>query len=285
MAFLLRFDRPTPLQYFVSLVAEDAGLPLLEAAIALAQDDDPTLDIQAVLAQVDEMADRLRRRLPDDAVALQRLRQLNAYFFHEMGFAGNVNNYHDRANSLLPVVLRTRRGIPISLAVLYLELASQVGLKASGVSFPEHFLVKVSLPRAEVVIDPFTGQSLSRDELDERLQAYRRRQGKDGEAAPLGLYLQAASPREILARMLRNLKVLHRAAGDWPRLAQVQQRLVLLLPSDWDERRDRALVLAELGLHAQAAEELALYLDHRPHARDAAALRRQLAAWRPGGMM
>lgn len=280
MAGHLHFEAPSALDYFAALVAEDAGLPVLEAAVAIAQDDDPGLDVQAVLAQVDELGARLRRRIPADAAPLQRLRLLNRFFFQELGFAGNVNNYYDRRNSLLPAVLDSRRGIPITLAVLYIELAAAAGLKAQGISFPGHFLVKVTMPRGEVVIDPFSGQSLSREELEERLLPFRQQQGALGDdEVPLGLFLQPATGRELVARMLRNLKEIHRSHCDWLRLERVQARLVVLLPTAWDERRDHALVLAELGAHSRAAEALSIYLQHQGDAADAQALRRHLAAW------
>ena len=284
MSGLPRFDTPTPLDYFASLVADDEGLSVFEAAVSLAQDEYPDLDPLSVLSQVDLLADRLRRRLPGDAAPLQRLRQLNRYFFQELGFAGNVNDYYDRRNSYLNDVLTTRRGIPITLAVLYIELATQVGLTARGVAFPGHFLVKLRMPRGEVVIDPFDGRSLSREELDERLLPYRRRHGLDGDdEVPLGLFLQAASPREVVARMLRNLKEIHRTEEDWVRLLAVQQRLVVLLPRAWEERRDRALVLAELGRPAEATDDLAEYLARCPRAEDAAPLRQRLAELRAAG--
>lgn len=272
----MRFD-VTPLAYFSSLVADDEGFALFEAAVSIAQDEYPQLDPLAVLAEVDTLAERLRRRLPADAPPLQRLRLLNRYFFHELGFAGNLNDYYDARNSYVNDVLARRRGIPITLAVLYVELATQVGLVARGVSFPGHFLVKLRLPRGEVIIDPFSGRSLSREELDERLAPYRRQHGLVGDdEVPLGLFLQAAPPREVVARMLRNLKEIHRTAEDWPRLLAVQQRLVVLLPQAWEERRDRALVLAELGRHADAADDLEVYLRQRARADDAAALRERL---------
>ena len=137
----LHFEAPTALQYFATLVADDASLSALEAAISVAQDEYPGLDAQHTLAQIDELADRLRKRMALDAAPLQRLRLLNRYFFHELGFAGNVNDYYDARNSYLPDVLRTRRGIPITLALLYVEMASQLGLEAAGISFPGHFLV------------------------------------------------------------------------------------------------------------------------------------------------
>lgn len=276
----MQFRAPTALGYFAALVADDATLPVLEAAAAVAQDDDPGLDVQGVLAQVDALADKLRRRVPADAAPLQRLRLLHQYFFHELGFAGNVNDYYDRRNSLLPSVLETRRGIPITLALVYIELATQLGLQARGISFPGHFLVKLHMPKGEVVIDPLTGRSLAREDLEERLLPYRRRQGAGEDEVPLGLYLQPAPAREVIARLLRNLKEIHRSARDWPRLAAVLQRLVILLPDDWNERRDHALALFQLGRLERAADELRNYLEHRPDADDAAALRRELASWR-----
>jgi len=269
----MEFEVVTPLQYFASLVAEDAGLALTEAAIAVAQDDEPGLDPQGVLAEIDAMAERLKRRLAADAMPMQRLRLLNHYFFSELGFAGNVNNYYDPGNSYLHRVLQTRRGIPISLAVLYIELATQVGLTARGISFPGHFLVKLRMPQGEVVIDPFSGHSLSREELDERLAPYRRQQGLvGGFEVPLGLFLQAASSRDVLARLLRNLKEIHRSAGDWVRMLAVQQRLVILLPEAWEERRDRGLAYAELGQYLLALDDIEAYLRQRPEADDVRAL-------------
>ena len=275
----MNFEVPTALEYFTALVADDASLPVLEAAVAVAQDEAPGLDAQGVLAQIDALAERLRRRIPADAAPLQRLWLLNTYFFQELGFAGNVNDYYDRRNSYLPEVLKTRRGIPITLALLYIELATQVGLRAQGVSFPGHFLVKLQMPRGEVLIEPFSGQSLSREDLEERLAPWRGQSGLRDDEAPLGLFLQAAPAREVIARLLRNLKEIHRNAGDWPRLAAVLQRLVILLPQAWEERRDRALAMAELGRIDLAADDLALYLEECPEAEDAAPLRRQLAAW------
>jgi regulator of sirC expression with transglutaminase-like and TPR domain len=281
----LDFEAPSALDYFAALVADDASLSLIEAAVAIAQDDFPGLDMQAVLSEIDALADRLRRRIPADAVPVQRLRWLNRFFFQELGFAGNVNDYYDPDNSYLHRVIATRRGIPITLAVLYAELATQVGLTARGISFPGHFLVKVKMPKGEVVIDPFTGQSLSREELDELLLPYKRTRGLQGEFdAPLGLFLQAAPPRDVLARMLRNLKEIHRAAHDWRRLLAVQERLVVLLPQAWEERRDRGLVYAEMGASDAAVADLATYLEHAHQAQDRGAIAEQLAALRRGGV-
>ncbi|MBL0419906.1 tetratricopeptide repeat protein [Ramlibacter sp. AW1] len=277
----LNLTVPTPLEYFSSLVHSDDQFPLLEAAASIAQDEYPELDVQEVLDEVDLLLGRLKRRIPADAPALHRLRSLNQFFFRDLSFGGNVNDYCDPDNSHLNVVLRTRRGIQISLAVLWLELAQGLGLHARGVCFPGHFMVKVNLPKGQVVIDPFTGQSLSREELSERLEPYKRRSGLTGEfEVPLGLYLQSAMPRDIIARMLRNLKEIHRAQEDWLRLIAVQDRLVILMPEAWGEWRDRGLAHAEQGHAAQAVRDLETYLAHARDALDIDAITERVASLR-----
>lgn len=266
----LSLDAPSPLEYFRTLVQSDAQFPLLEAAVSLAQDEYPQLDVQQVLAEVDQLLDRLKRRIPADAPASHRLRMLNHYFFRELHFRGNVNDYYDPGNSYLNVVLHSRRGIPISLAVLWLELAQGLGLAARGVGFPGHFMVKVNLPHGQVVIDPFTGQSLSREALAELLEPYRRRHGLLNELeTPLGLYLQVTPARDIIARMLRNLKEIHASHEDWVRQVRVLDRLLVLLPQAWEEYRDRGLAMAALGRMHEAAQDFETYLAHAHQADDA----------------
>lgn len=275
------FEPPTPLAYFTALVQSDDHFPLLEAAASLAQDEYPDLDVQQVLGDVDQLLARLKRRLPADAAPLARLRALNQFFFHDLSFGGNVNDYYDPDNSYLSAVLRTRRGIPISLAVLWMELAQGLGLHARGVSFPGHFMLKVTLPKGQVVIDPFTGKSLSREELSERLDPYKRSSGLVGDFdVPLGLYLQPAMPREIVGRMLRNLKEIHRTQEDWVRLIAVQDRLVVLLPDAWAEYRDRGLAHAEQGHTELAVRDLETYLAHAEDALDVDAVAERVAALR-----
>lgn len=280
----MHYTAPTPLEYFASLVARDAGLNLLEAAVSLAQDEHPSLDVQTVLADVDRLARRLRERISAGMAPAERLRLLTRLFHGELGFAGNLNNYYAAENSYIHRVLETRRGIPITLAVLLLELGEQAGLRMAGVAFPGHFLVKCRVGLGEVVMDPLTGEALSAGRLEERLALYR--QGSDlphDLELPVDFFLQAAAPRQILARMLRNLREVHKAARDWRRLLAVQQRLVVLLPDDVVERRDRGLVLDRLGQSAAAAADLAVYLAARPEAADAPALRSRLAALQDDG--
>lgn len=273
----LGFDIPTPLAYFSLLVSSDEHFPLLEAAVALAQDEYPELDVQQVLGEVDQLLARLKRRLPADSTGLVKLRLLNQFFYHDLSFSGNINNYYDPDNSYPHAVLRTRRGIPISLAVLWLELAQGLGLNARGVAFPGHFMVKVNLPKGQVVIDPFTGQSLSREDLSERLMPFKQVSDfPEAEMAdadiPLGLYLQSAKPRDIITRMLHNLKEVHKTAEDWQRLIPVQDRLIALNPDAWSEYRDRGLAYAELGKATAAVRDFDVYLQNVTDAPDVKAI-------------
>jgi regulator of sirC expression with transglutaminase-like and TPR domain len=266
------------LDYFASLVQQDETIPLFEAALSIAQDADPQLDLSATQMEVDTMAARLQRRLPSDASHVQKLRLLNHFFYRELGFAGNVNNFYDPENSYLHCVLSSRRGIPISLALLYMELGHQVGLEIKGISFPGHFLMKLSVQSGEIVLDPVSGISLSREDLEERLEPYLAQNAERN--APLSAYLQEAEPREILVRMLRNLKSLYFERADWELALGVQQRLVILLPQDIAERRDRGMAFANLECPQAALRDIEDYLEQRPHAQDAPMLRQLLSTLR-----
>jgi regulator of sirC expression with transglutaminase-like and TPR domain len=188
-----------------------------------------------VLGEVDQLQARLHRRWREEPDPLRSLALLNQFFFQDLGFAGNVNDYYDPDNSFIHSVLRTRRGIPISLAVLWLELAGSVGLRAHGVNFPGHFLVKVvtsHAPGGQIVIDPFTGQTLDQDTLLEWLGPMRWAPSGVSQTqrlhAWLERHLEPARPRHIIVRMLRNLLEIYRAQGDAPRQQSVQRRLDVL---------------------------------------------------------
>lgn len=267
------------LDYFASLVRQDDSIPLFETALAIGQDVYPHLDFAAHQIEIDTIGFQLLKRIPADASHIQKLRMLNHLFFQELGFAGNVNNFYDADNSYVHRVMATRRGIPISLAVIYMELGQQIGLDMKGISFPGHFLMKLTVQSGEIVLDPINGSSLSREELEERIEPYLGRQGEFGEL-PLAAYLRAAHPREIVERMLRNLKAIFMDAQRWQRVLDVQQRLIILLPDDINERRDRGLAYANLADPQAALEDLEAYLSLRPDAVDAAALQEKMTALR-----
>jgi regulator of sirC expression with transglutaminase-like and TPR domain len=285
----------TSLEYFATLVSQlddSEDIPLTETALAIAQVVDPTLDLAQAQSDIDRLAATLKARLPADSGQVHKLRLLNRYFFHELGFAGNANDYYDPANSYLSKVLERRRGIPISLAVLLMEIGQQVGLPLRGVSFPGHFLVKLKVRAGDLYLDPMTGESLSREQLEERLseflEAMRARSGSDEttERAPeafelaLAQAIREASSREIIARMLRNLKGIYHGRNDYESLLEVQNRLVLLLPDAHEELRDRGLVYAQLECPRAAAEDLRAYLEREPGAPEAEEIRRTLGMLR-----
>ena len=269
----------TPLSYFQSLVGTEGEFPLLEAAASIAQDEEPQLDIQDVLATCDALLVRLKRRVKSEADSMRKLSVLNQFFYNDLGFSGNANNFYAPENSYVNEVLQSRRGIPISIAVIWLELAQALGLKAEGVSFPGHFLVKVTLPEGLVVLDPLTGESLGLDNLAERLAPFRSILGDSSDIdTPLGLFLQPAQPREILSRMLRHLKEIFSSQEDWTRLIGVLDRLIVLNPLSLDEKRDRGLAFIELGQVQEARDDLLQYLLARPDASDVPEIQKRLAS-------
>lgn len=274
----------TPLEYFTTLVSESAeqeALPLTEAAIAIAQDNYPRLDLGAVQFELDRLAATLRARLPSDASMVHRLRSLNHYFYKELGFQGNRNDYYDPDNTYLNRVLERRRGIPISLAILYMEIGEQIGLPLRGVSFPGHFLVKLTVRSGDIYLDPYTGQSLSREELEERLAQFLEARKLEVRAdIALIPAIQEAPARDILIRMLRNLKGIYHDRRDFDRLLAVQQRLVILRPEAAEERRDRGLIYAQLECSRAALDDLNYYLKQQPDAVEVEEIRRTIAILR-----
>lgn len=257
----LHFEAPSTLEHFACLVGHDVAFPLLEAAASLAVDAEPDLDVQDVLLQVDALAQRLRNTIPWGSSAMQRALMLNEFFYEKLGFATNANDFLDPANSYMHEVLRTRRGIPISLAMLWMELAFGVGLRVEGISFPGHFLVKVHVDEGIIIQDPLTGLGLSQNQLQERLEPFREGWGlAEDEMAPLHMFLIPASGPEMIERMLRNLKSVYVQDAQRPLLRGVLDRLIVLRPNDAESYRDRGLVQAQMGQRDAALQDLQTYV-------------------------
>ena len=259
---------------FAALLQRDP-VPLDEAALAIAEEEYPLLDPDEVLVRLDGLAERVRRRAPAgrSASALQALRGVLS---EEEGLRGNESDYSDPRNSFLNDVLERRLGIPISLCVIYMEVARRIGLTLQGVGFPGHFLAKYVAPSgAEVFIDAFNGgEMLSADECVARYRA--RTGGRDLDRR----HLAAVPTRQILARMLHNLKRTCLERKDDVRAYWVLDRILMLAPGQLEAMRDRGLVCARLGVAAAAERDLEVYLSRAPSAADAAEVRRALAALR-----
>ena len=244
-------------------------LDLARAALAVAREEYPDLDEARYLRLLDEIAATVLAGLPSGASLERRVGRLNSYLFHELGFSGNRADYSDPRNSFLNEVLDRRTGIPLTLSIVYIEVGRRCGLRVEGVGFPGHFLCKVELDGGELVVDPFhRGQLLGLDEIKRRLAAAVGEQVKFDPRV-----LRAAQPREILVRMLQNLRSVYQERNDMPRALSAVDRLLLLAPDNVRGVRERAQLFEQLGGPGAAAADLEKVLELEPRAPDAQALR------------
>ena len=249
-------------------------IDLGRAALAIALFDYPQLDIPAYLNRIDGLAIEVTRHCQGSPSGQKSLDALNTVLFERHGFRGNRKDYYDPKNSFLHEVLDRRIGIPITLSVLYIEVGQRVGLAIEGVGFPGHFLVKYSGHGVEIVIDPFQGgQIRSREDLSVMLgNTY-------GSAVTLQEgFLRAAGKREILRRILGNLRGIYAKANDLVRLLSVLDLSLILDPASSERFRERAGVYLRLECFSQAREDFETYLRLAPEAEDSAEIREQLVS-------
>jgi regulator of sirC expression with transglutaminase-like and TPR domain len=245
---------------------------LAEAALLIAQETQPDMDIAAYLHRLDALASAVRERLPGTPEASAIIAQLNQILFQEEKLSGNVTDYYDPRNSFLNEVLDRKTGIPITLSVIYLEVGRRLGLSLVGVGFPGHFLVKYTGPDGEVVLDPFHGGvQLSHEQLAQKL----REMYGDGNPflGQIPQLLTPASKREILVRMLRNLKGVYLQRNDFSRALQAIDWILLVDPTLAVEIRDRGAVHQRVGQLQAASRDFRRYLQLAPQAQDAEAIR------------
>lgn len=250
---------------------DDDALPLLGTALLIARDEYPQLQAESYDTLVQGYADALREQVGAQESAPARMAVINRFVFDELGFGGNFESYGDPRNSYLNDVFDRKLGIPISLALVQMEVARRLDVPLDGISFPGHFLVRLPVDDGILVMDPFNkGRSLSADELRERVRAH-----CDGHAPDdneLLHILAPASHRTILLRMLRNLKALYADRGDWERVARSSDRLLKISPGLGEEVRDRGLAYLKMGHIAGARDDLTRYLHAQPEADDADAV-------------
>jgi regulator of sirC expression with transglutaminase-like and TPR domain len=254
----------------------DERINLAEAAFLLAGGEYPGLDVAAYLARIEEIAAKLRVRLREDMPPAERILALNRYLFGELGFAGNAAEYYDPRNSYLNEVLDRRLGIPISLSVVYLEIGRRIGLPLQGVAFPGHFLVKCVVRDGAIVLDPYgKGASLSLDDLCTRLRVLRN--GIEPDAGQVRMMLAVASNKEIIARMLRNLKGIYLQRREFTKAVAAIDCVIALAPQAADEYRDRGRLHLEMECFRAALADLRSYLLLKPDAEDAIVVRQKAA--------
>ncbi|MBI1732327.1 MAG: tetratricopeptide repeat protein [Gammaproteobacteria bacterium] len=255
----------------------DGNINLAQAALLIAAPEYPDLNMDACLQQLDDMATVCRGRLTMPGAQPQALAALGEYLFRDLGFRGDLRTFNDPRNSFLNEVLQRRRGIPITLSLVYLEVGRRIGLTIHGVSFPGHFLVKAAVDGTERIIDPFSGGPiLDQAELERRLGHLT----TPPEGWNLRRLLAPATNREIIARMLRNLKNIYVNGEDFPRALRIQDMLLMVMPEAPQEVRDRALLHDRLDHFRAAVADYQTYLLLAPDADDSTRVQGRISALR-----
>lgn len=207
----------------------DDQVDLAVAALLIAEEEFPGLDVAGYMEQVDRLADHVRKRLPrrGEKQAAVVISHLRSELFDVEGFSGDEDDYYNPRNNYFNQVLDRKRGIPITLSILYIEVARRLGLELQGVGFPGHFLVKHVMEGTQIVMDPFFGgRTLDLEDLRDLLRNVADREDMDPS------YLEPVPKREILARTLRNLRANYLRLKDPPRELAALERLLLLEPNN-----------------------------------------------------
>ena len=253
----------------------DGDFDLALGALLIAATDDPNVDMDGSSANLDRMAEAARSRMPAHADALQELNAITDLLFGVIGFSGNRDDYYDPRNSYLNQVLERRRGIPITLSLLCMEVGRRAGVPVLGIGLPGHFLIR-HRREENFFVDAFNGGLLlNRDECG----ALMREAAGDG-ARLESTHLAPVTPREILARILRNLKAIYWDREDFGRCITAIGALMAVLPDRPEEQRDRGVVHLKAGNHQQSADDFAAYIAAAPNAADIETVRNALSRLR-----
>lgn len=256
--------------------ARDEDIPLLWAALQIARDEYPALDPVAYEAVATAHSQALRARIGNSTDSLDALRALHGLLFEEQGFSGNDQDYYDPRNSYLNEVIERRTGIPITLCTVFMEVARRAGLEVEGVGLPGHFVVRVHTPSRPLLVDPFHGGTLlSEKDCQDRLDRI-----FNGKVQLEPKMLRPCRRKEMLERILRNLKAIYLRDQDKDRALRVVDLLIRLQPGSADDLRDRGTLYAALDCYGLAARDLESYLALAPGAKDAEELRARAASLR-----
>jgi regulator of sirC expression with transglutaminase-like and TPR domain len=259
-------DHPPPCrQRFAGLVSRpETAIDLAEAALVIAQEEYPKLEVAHYLSCLDGMGAEVRARVGSVEDPHRLIAALGDYLFREQGFHGNSDDYYDPRNSFLNDVLDRRIGIPITLSAVYMEVGRRLGLRLHGVGMPGHFLVKYVGADEEILIDPFNGGALLSHADCQRIldRIYQ------GKVAFEPRFLAAVGTRQILSRMLNNLKATYFKKQDFAKALSVVERLLIIEPGSATEVRDRGLLLSQLRRYPEATADLERYLKLAPGAED-----------------
>lgn len=259
---------PTPRSRLAALLdGSGADLDLARAALLIAAEEYPQVMPDFYLRRLDELAERVKDRLANETAELIVLDELTRVLFQEEGFRGNVEAYYDPRNSFLNDVLDRRLGIPLTLSIIFLEIGWRLGLPLEGVNFPGHFLVRYGGVGMRLLVDPFQrGAIRFEDQAPELLDRV-----YGGAVSLKSDYLRPAGRRDILVRLLSNLKGIYMnvSTRDVPRALAAVERILLIQPTAIEEVRDRGMLLARAGRIDEALIDLERYLNEAPEAPDA----------------
>lgn len=273
-------------EVFAALVrsdVEDDRIDLLRASLTIARTEYPQLDIRNYVNRVEALASKVRGQLSPELTTVDMVTTLNRVLFREMGFRGNREDYYDPRNSFLNDVLERRLGIPITLSVLYMEVARRIGLPLVGVGMPGHFLLKVyDVEGRQVLIDPFNnGSMLNAADCEQRMKEI-----YAGEMRFKPEYLLPVSRRQILTRMLNNLRHIYMSVRQFKKTLTIVDMVLAIYPRSPEDVKQRAMLRFSVGQLAGAVSDLEQYLKMSPEASDAdeirqtaLGIRRTLATW------
>ncbi|WP_353931229.1 SirB1 family protein [Okeanomitos corallinicola TIOX110] len=253
-------------QYFYQEIQQpDESINLAKAALYISQEEYPDIDPEEYLNALDTMATELEERLPSSRYPLRIIQSINQYLYDELGFTGNKGDYYDPRNSFFNDVIERRTGIPITLALVYMEVGKRIDFPMVGIGMPGHFLIRPDIADIEIFVDAFNGgEVMFPQDCQERLsQIYQQEVTLQPE------FLAVVSNKHFLARMLTNLKYIYLQKQDLEKTLSVVERILLLFPGVSLEIRDRGLLYYQLGHFTQAVEDLQGYLSKVPDAEDA----------------
>lgn len=258
------------------LEGPEESLELARVALLVAAETDPDADIDGSMHQIERWADELRGRIEPGWNNLQKLARLRAFVFEELGFRGDRRTYYDPSNSLLHHVLKRRTGIPLTLGIVMLEIGWRVGMPFEGVGFPGHFLVRLAGEPHDLLLDPYRRGMVVREEDCRHMLE----DTTGGRVVYDDSLVASVGKRQMIVRLLHNLKGAFLRADDDARALAAVDGLLLLDPADAEETRDRGLLLFRLRRHGEALACLRAYLEARPDAPDRETIERHVGTLR-----
>lgn len=257
---------------FRGLVARGTGAHLSEAALVIALEQYPALDVTSYLARLDEWSRAIRERVEGSTDVERLVTAINDFLFEQEGFHGEADDYYDPRYTFLNEVIDGHAGLPITMSIVYLEISRRVGLDTVGIAIPGHFLVQLSGPWGEILVDPFDeGRVLTREQCQEFMDRL-----YGGAVRLREHHLRSFSDEQILGRLLAHLKTMYMAKGDLPGALSAFDRLMILGETEPWDLRDRGLLAMQLHRYDEAIENLERYLQMAPSAEDAPRIRDEI---------